>query len=174
MTSVAGALPVVIATLILIVGVVDDFRTRKFHNWLFLVCSGVALGAVIIAGGIAGVHQGVFGFLAGFVALLPLVLMRILGAGDMKLMAAFGIVAGWTAVVNVAVYSLIWGAVFGLLVIVLKGQLRGTLANMASIATLKERQGVELQLHKIPYTVALLMGWLTQLTLQGGLKGLFS
>ncbi len=153
------------ATAILLAGVVDDFRSRKFHNWLFLVCVAVALIVSIATGGVTGLLMSLGGFAAGIVIFLPLVLLKILGAGDMKLMAAFGIVAGWNAVLSVAIFSIFWGAAFGLAQVVLKGQLKSVLRNLGSMAINKGQPATEL--HKIPFTAALFVGWLTYLVYQG-------
>jgi Flp pilus assembly protein protease CpaA len=160
-------LPTMVATAILVVGVVDDLRTRKFHNWLFLVCLGIAAVAVFISGGLEAFPLALLGLLAGFAIFLPLVLMKIIGAGDMKLMAAFGFAAGWDGVLYVAVYGLFWAAFFGVLTTLFQGQGRVLVSNLISIVTLRERKG--LTLHKIPFTVAIFMGWLTQLVFRGAL-----
>jgi prepilin peptidase CpaA len=158
-------LPVVTASGILAAGVIDDLRSRKVHNVLFLICVAIALVVTMLVGGLQALFLAPIGFMAGFAVFLPLVLLNIVGAGDMKLMAAFGIVAGWNAVVAVAVFALIWGAIFGLVQVTLKGQLLQTFRNMLSIASMKERKSIEL--HKMPFTVAILMGWLSHLTYQG-------
>jgi prepilin peptidase CpaA len=158
-------LPTLVATAILAAGVVDDFRSRKFHNWLFLVCVAVAALSVLLAGGVQSFSIALLGLLAGVAVFLPLVMMKIIGAGDMKLMAAFGLAAGWDAVLQVAVFGLLWGAVFGVLATVFRGQGRVLVYNMFSIVMIRERKG--LVLHKIPFTIAIFMGWLTFLTLRG-------
>lgn len=154
------------ATAILLAGVVDDFRSRKFHNWLFLACSAVALVVVLATHGIWGAGLGIAGFTAGLVIFLPLVLLRIVGAGDMKLMAAFGLVAGWNAVLAVAFYSLFWGAAFGVLQVILKGEFRGFVRNIGAMTIHRGHQSPT-ELHRIPYTAALLVGWFTYLFFQG-------
>jgi Flp pilus assembly protein protease CpaA len=110
-------------------------------------------------GGINGMLIGVFGFLAGLAIFLPMVLGKIVGAGDMKLMAAFGIVAGWQAVIGSAFWALVWGAVFGVARVIFSGQGRILFSNLKAIVTLKKRQ--ELVLHRMPFTFAILMGWLS-------------
>lgn len=159
--SSSGVITTFTASAILLAGVVDDLRSRKVHNSLFLTCTAVAFFAVLVSGGISALPMGALGFVAGIVALLPLVLMGMLGAGDMKLFAAFGMVAGAGSVINVAIYSLIWGALFGVLRAITSGQGKVLIKNMLSIVTLKERS--QLELHKMPFTIALLMGWFTQL-----------
>ncbi|MES2962626.1 MAG: A24 family peptidase [Bdellovibrionota bacterium] len=164
-SSFATAAPLVAATAILVAGVVDDLRSRKFHNWLFGVCAALAIVVLVVAQGPGGMVLGVLGFTAGFALLTPFVLMKIIGAGDMKLMAAFGIVAGWEAVVTVSVAAVLWGALFGLARTVLRGQIKTLASNIVSIAIFRQRQGLELQ--TMPFTVAILMGWLTHLVIVG-------
>lgn len=163
-------LPIILSTIILLVGVVDDLRSRKFHNWLFLVCSLVAFVAMAIVGGWTSLYLSTLGFGAGFIVLLPLVLLKMVGAGDMKLLAAFGIAAGWNAVISVAIMSLFWGAIFGVVRVIIGGQLRVLLGNMVAIVTPRGSTArSSLELHKIPFTIALLMGWLSHLVYQGWL-----
>jgi prepilin peptidase CpaA len=154
------------ATGILLAGVIDDFRSRKFHNWLFLACAAVAVVVAVLTQGIWGLGFGIAGFTAGLIVFLPLVLLRIIGAGDMKLMAAFGIIAGWSPVLAVAFYSLFWGAAFGVLQVVLKGQFTGLVRNLGAM-TINRSHQTPTELHRIPYTAALLLGWFTYLFFQG-------
>jgi prepilin peptidase CpaA len=163
--NISLSIPAVTATAILVAGVVDDFRSRKFHNELFLACVALAAISVLIVGGVQAFPIALLGLLAGVAVFLPLVLMKIIGAGDMKLMAAFGLAAGWDAVLHVALYGLIWGALFGVLATVFRGEGRTLAYNMVSIVTFRERKG--LVLHKIPFTIAILMGWLSVLTMRG-------
>jgi prepilin peptidase CpaA len=158
-------IPLALASLILLTGVVDDLRTRKFHNWLFLVCTLLAIATSVVIGGTSGLMTGALGFVAGFAVLLPFVLMGMVGAGDMKLMAAFGACAGWEAVLAVVVFSFIWGALFGVTRTVLSGQFKTLVLNIVAIATMKDRKNLVLQ--KIPFTIAILMGWMTDLVYRG-------
>jgi prepilin peptidase CpaA len=159
------SIPALVATAILVAGVVDDLRSRKFHNWLFIACVAVAALSVLVVGGVQAFPIALLGLLAGVTIFMPLVLMKIIGAGDMKLMAAFGLAAGWDSVLHVSLYGLMWGALFGVLATVFRGQGRVLVYNMVSIVMIRERKGLEL--HKVPFTVAILMGWLTVLTLRG-------
>lgn len=163
-----NALTLITASLILLAGVIDDLRSKKVHNWLFIACTLIALIVAVATRGLGGLNDALLGFVAGIATLLPLVLLKVIGAGDMKLMAAFGAVVGWSVTVDVAVLSLLWGAIFGLVQVTLKGQLKATAQNMMQIAQMKDRS--TLTLHKLPYTIALLMSWLTNLVYQGVLR----
>jgi prepilin peptidase CpaA len=164
-----NAVPVVTAGLILGAGVLDDLRSRKFHNWLFLATTGLAFAVAGVSGGLAGINLAFLGFIAGLVALLPLVILHVIGAGDMKLMAALGAVIGWSAGLDVVMYSLVWGVLFGIFQIIMKGQLKTTLQNMLSIARLGANKASPptVQLHQMPFTFAILMGWLTYVVRTG-------
>ncbi len=150
------------------VGVIDDLRSRKFHNWLFITCTVFGIGFVILTAGLNGLLPASLGFLAGVAIPLPLVLLGMLGAGDMKLMAAAGVLIGWSAVIYVMGFALIWGALFGVLRTVFAGQLPLLARNLASIVTFKTFTSREkLELNRIPFTVAILFGWMSYLVLQG-------
>ena len=73
---------------------VIDFRTHKIPNWLTVpaVLSGILLRSLL--GGWAGAKASLEGLALGLALLLPLVLLRALGAGDWKLMGAVGAFLG--------------------------------------------------------------------------------
>ncbi len=75
-----------IPTSILIASVVDDLKTRKVHNWLILTMAGIAALYQLIANGFPGLMAGMLGLGAGILISLPLVLIKGLGAGDMKVL----------------------------------------------------------------------------------------
>jgi Flp pilus assembly protein protease CpaA len=60
------------------------------------------------------------------------------------------------------VYSLVWGGLFGLTRALLNHQLLTLVRN--TVRATRQRLQVQ-ELHKIPYTFALLLGWFTQLTI---------
>lgn len=153
------ALSWLVPSLILAAGVIDDIRSRKVHNELVLVSLAIAAAYSIYAGGLAGLGTGLLGMGAALFMTLPLVLFGILGAGDLKLFLAFGLATSWNAAVYVGIAALIWGAIFGILRAAAGGQLKTLFANTVNLASRKPAG----ELHRIPYTVALLMGWLTYL-----------
>ncbi len=71
-----------------------DWRTRRIPNWLTVSGFLVGVGAHL---GIAGWHGALVSFGGaglGLLILLPLVILRGLGAGDWKLMGAVGALLG--------------------------------------------------------------------------------
>ncbi len=166
--AVASTAAAIAATGILIWAVVEDMRSRKFSNRSFLTASAIAFVTALVTGGPSQIIILTLGFGAGIVFFLPLVLAGAIGAGDMKLMAAFGILVGWHAVMWTGIYGIVWGAVFGLVQIVLRGEVRILKENLTSLALTRSKTG--LQLHHIPFTAPLLLGWLSHLVMTGTLR----
>jgi prepilin peptidase CpaA len=79
--------------LTLLAGLVD-FRTRKIPNWLTVPAFFVGLSLRTALAGWPGAKVSIEGAGLALVLLLPLVLMRALGAGDWKLMGAVGAFLG--------------------------------------------------------------------------------
>lgn len=153
----------VVPSLILLTGVVDDLRSRKVHNALVVGLFGAALLGQITYFGLEGVKQGGLGVAAALVSCIPLVLARVIGAGDMKLMVAFGMATTWPAVLTVVLWSLVWGAVLGLTRAIVAGDFSRLLTSTYLLTT--KAKPSESSLHKIPYTIALLFGWMSYLIL---------
>ena len=76
--------------ILLLAAASQDWRCRRIPNGL--VFGGAALGLLMQAAsaGAAGLLSGLEGMLAGLVLLLPFYLLRVMGAGDVKLMAMTG------------------------------------------------------------------------------------
>ncbi len=173
--------PICVATAILLAGVLDDLRSRKFHNWLFLICTALGFTASAVFNGWNSLPHAAVAFLAGVAVMLPLVLLRVIGAGDMKLLAAFGTAtADWRIVVSVALLGLVWGALFGFTQVLVKRQGQALAHNLADIVLHQNQltnktgpsdsdkaKGRRLELHKIPYTFALFLGWLSHMSAGG-------
>lgn len=154
---------------VLAAGVVNDLKSRKVKNWLSL---SLAIACFLAAIVFNGLNQGTFTTMAlSFGTALgmtfPLVFARMFGAGDMKLMLAFSLASTASDVFYILIYSLIWGAILGIFQAVLAKQGLQLLQNTYKLMT-KDKPESE-KLHRIPYTVALLFGWLTLQTISGGL-----
>jgi prepilin peptidase CpaA len=152
--------------LMLIASVVDDLRTKKIHNTLVLSCLAISLIFIGVSHGTAGYMPAVISLATAAVAILPLYLTRILGGGDLKIFAAVALLMSWQGVVITLLTSVIWGSVLGVLMVVMKGEGKAFAANLMSLAHLTKPK--EAQLHKVPYSVALLFGFMTHLVLSGG------
>jgi prepilin peptidase CpaA len=119
---------ILLAVLVCIAGV-TDIRHRRIPNWLTLsgVCAGLALHAA--TAGFAGFKFSAAGLSLGFGAYLVLYLLRAIGAGDVKLMAAVGAIVGPAGWLAVFVATALAGGVLALGLIVFKKRVRQTLWN---------------------------------------------
>ena len=108
---------------LVIVAAIWDIRTRRIPNWLTLsgVVLGVALNTFLFE--ISGLWFSLKGLGLAFGVYFLLYLLRAMGAGDVKLMAAVGAAAGWENWLGILVLTSIAGAVAGLLLVAFKGRL---------------------------------------------------
>ena len=139
-----------------------DLRTRRVPNLLTmpLACSGVLLAA--LGAGSVTVGDAMFGCLVGLGIMLPLHVLGGTGAGDVKLMAAFGALLGPAGVVNAFIRMAIVGGLIALGVALYRGRLRETLngaallvARAEGVAAAIEHPGVN---NKFPYAPAVAIG----------------
>ncbi|MEO8655346.1 MAG: A24 family peptidase [Ramlibacter sp.] len=91
------------ATLVvlLIAAAAIDYRSYRIPNWLTLTGTliGLALSAATAARPLSGFLWALAGAATGLAMLLPLYAMRVLGAGDVKLMAMVGAFLGLPEIV---------------------------------------------------------------------------
>jgi prepilin peptidase CpaA len=104
---------------LLVLAAVIDWRTLRIPNWLTV--SGMVYGLAISAIA-APAHQGhamgalasLGGLAVGLVVLLPLYALRVMGAGDVKLMAMVGAFLGLPSMGYALLYCLMAGGAFAL------------------------------------------------------------
>ena len=155
-----------IASLTLIVGFVDDVRSRKVHNPIVIVMFVMTLIATVYVRGVVGSIPGLAALMIALLATVPMFSLGILGGGDVKLFAVFALALDVPDAMNTLMYSLIWGALFGLSRAAVSKNLLTLVRNTYRVGMRQRTQVQEVQ--KIPYTFALLLGWFTQLTLLRG------
>jgi len=90
-----------------------DWRMRKIPNTLVLWGALTALGLSLTPRGI-GIDAALLGGMTGFLVFLLLYLFRMVGAGDVKLIAAVGLFVGWPDMANVCVAILLAGGVLSI------------------------------------------------------------
>lgn len=107
-----------------------DWRWRRIPNWLTV--PGLVLG---IAGnaatdGWAGAKTALLGAGLGLALLLPLVMVRSLGAGDWKLTGALGAFLGPQRLIAVLMCTILVAGLMALVLIVAKKRVRKTARNI--------------------------------------------
>lgn len=152
-----------VATFTLVAGLVDDLRSRKVHNALVLALIPVVVIFSFYFRGLGGTIVGFEAFVFALILTIPLFATGVWGGGDVKLFAVFAFAVDPSNMFWTLIYSFVWGAVFGLTRAALQKQLLTVVRNTYKLAS---RQRTQMQqIHKMPYTFALLLGWFTQLTL---------
>ena len=147
------------STLILGLGFADDLRSRKIHNALLLGLLLLSFLVLFTLRGMGGVGYGIGCMFLGAILMYPLVLVKALGAGDMKLFAVFAFTQDPSTVMYVYGYSLVAGAGVGLMKAALSGGLMTVMSSTAFLAI--DRKNKPSGEYNIPFSSALFLGWLT-------------
>ena len=142
---------------------VIDIRQRRVPNILTM---GVAsLGLVLAMAGLGGVTLGgaLGGLALGLGLLLPAHVFGATGAGDVKLLAAFGALLGPGDVFDAFLRAAILGGVMALGVALWRGRLRETLYGTAMLVTTRNKTVTALIEHpaannRFPYAPAIALG----------------
>ena len=119
-----------LAALLALIAGYTDWRWRRIPNWLTV--PGLILGVVSnsLAWGWSGARNSLLGAALGLALLLPLVLVRSLGAGDWKLVGAIGAFVGWRSLLTVLAAAVIVNGLIVLGMIIQKRRIGRTLRNM--------------------------------------------
>jgi prepilin peptidase CpaA len=154
-------------TLLLMSAVWWDVNTHRIPNQLVLLGLATGVATSLLPAGI-GWQDAALGSLAGLAAFLPLYLLRILGAGDVKLLAAVGAFVGYPGVLSVALLTGLAGGILALLLAIRHRQLhhmwghvhQGMVGFVMQIASGgRPRQWVMVVgPHRLPYALAIAMG----------------
>ena len=152
---------------IAVIGAGTDIATRRIPNWL--TYSGMLVGIVghTVLQGWHGLGSAVLGGLIGGGAFLVFFLVHAMGAGDVKLIAAVGCMAGPTPTVHIVLASAIAGGIFAIVLSLWRRKLRTVLANVVDLIRFHAVAGAEVhpslnlsnpQAARLPYGVAIAAG----------------
>ena len=136
MTS-SGSLPSLSVALLLaflLAACVSDWRSRRIPNPLVLL--GLVSSWLMASAGLSQVSllQALLGSVLGVALFLPLYALKMVGAGDAKLLSLVGGFVGAVAVAWIALYTLIAGGALALLMLLIFGGWRSTWARLSSLA----------------------------------------
>jgi prepilin peptidase CpaA len=133
---IRGPVPVVLLA-VLIAAAIYDVRYRRIPNWVTAggVLLGLALNTAIGRAGGGGILFALAGFAVAFAVYMVLYVLRAMGAGDVKLMAAVGAMLGWKAWFGVFFLTAIVGGILALALVLVRGRLKHTLWNVGFIVS---------------------------------------
>jgi len=150
-------------------GAVSDIRARRIPNWLTYggLLGGLALRTILE--GWRGLGQGAAGILACGGIFFLFYLVRGMGAGDVKLMAAVGAWTGVRQAVVVMIATAVAGGILGVVYMVFYRRVGSTVQNIAELIRFHLTSGIrphpEVNLGdpgsiRVPYGLAIAMGTL--------------
>lgn len=170
-----ASLPPALLLALLLAAVSTDLQARRIPNTLVLAGITLALAAHTLS--LAGSHPPLAGpawwaplagLATGLAVLMPLYLLRAMGAGDVKLMAMVGAFVGAPTVLMAALYTLLAGGLLSLAVMVARGMTRRTLTQVRDLllqGALLWRTGqgtslapLQTTAARLPYAVAITVG----------------
>lgn len=137
-------LPLLLLLALLGAAVWHDVRARRIPNAIVFpgMLAAFALHALLPAGqGLFGADPGSLGLLQslggwglGLALLLPMYALRLMGAGDVKLLAMVGAFVGAGQILTVGLFTLVAGGVLALAVAAWQGSLRRLVGNAYHMA----------------------------------------
>jgi prepilin peptidase CpaA len=107
-----------------------DWRFRRIPNWLTVSGFVLGLGMNAVLSGWSGVQDGLEGAGIAIAVLLIPVILRGIGAGDLKLMIALGACLGPWKFLNILLASIFIGGFMAIIEIVRKRRVKETLGNL--------------------------------------------
>jgi prepilin peptidase CpaA len=181
-----GLVALMVLAVLLLLATREDVRSHRIPNKLVLVgvVLGLVLNGLLPAGfGFNSAMPGGLGWLAamkglalGIAVLLPIYLLRAMGAGDVKLMGMVGTFLGPGDLIGALIATFIAGGVMALVVALWSRQLMNMLQNIKLMlfgGLLKMNAGqlpvmndLPVSVAKLPYAVAITVGTLGYLVWQ--------
>jgi Flp pilus assembly protein protease CpaA len=160
-----SALQTGFALLVLLAGVADDLRSRKAQNQIALLGIVFGLGCVLAVQGLSGLMMAGLSVLVALTAIIPLLLMKMVSRGDVKLFVAVSVLLTWQQILLALMGAMIWGSLIGVGQILRKGEGKVFLKNLCTVFTRTKLQTQ--QVHQVAFPMALLCGFLTSFAFTG-------
>ncbi len=168
------------ALLCALIASLHDLRSRRIPNLLTGPAILIGLALHLVLGGPAQLGlSALAGLIAGGIFLV-FFLAGGMGAGDVKLMAAVGCLAGTDYLMQVLIATVLIGAVMGIALALYRGKLRQTIANVVALVRHHGAEGLsahpDLNVKnaatlRLPYALPIAAGCLVAFVIASG-KGM--
>jgi prepilin peptidase CpaA len=112
-----------------LIAAASDVHSRIIPNWLILAGFAAGFGLNTALGGWDGLVASALGFGLALLIYVPLFILRAMGGGDVKLMAAIGCMAGPQNWFLIFIFASVLGAVFAIILMTFRNAAGGTLWN---------------------------------------------
>lgn len=173
-------LQVVIAGVFFIFAIAMDLTTEKIPNWLCLLAIFFGFSINSYFAQLSGLMVSFVGFSLAFIILFPTFILKILGAGDIKLMMGIGALMGPQLLVWSIAYGIVAGAITSILLIIWKSGFSGCFKTLKRywdclyLRTYFKPEEGEAAGQRVPYAPALAIGWLWACSLNQDITHLYS
>jgi prepilin peptidase CpaA len=139
--------PAVLLVILVIAAAVIDMRSLRIPNWLTVsgMLLGLAWNTALGSPFYTGFLWALAGLATGLAMLLPLYVLKVMGAGDVKLMAMVGAFLGFPEIVAAVLFTFIAGGVAALIYALVHrsaGRLVGNVLDITRFAAFGFMSGV--------------------------------
>lgn len=111
-------IPYALFALLISIGACFDLKFRIIPNWVCALVAVLGIATHTTLSGTSGVPVAIAGMLLPLLIFIPFYVMRVMGAGDVKLMAAVGAFVGLGEVGNMMALVMLFGGALGALQLV--------------------------------------------------------
>ncbi len=129
----SGLVPSLAVLTVGVIACVTDVRSRRIPNVLTFAAAGAGIVFHSLTAGWGGLQLSVTGWGTGVLLFLPFFLLKGMGAGDVKLLAALGAWLGPMQTVWLALFTSISGGVLALVVASVRGYLGTVFRNLGQM-----------------------------------------
>ena len=167
--SLTGS-PAVLLVILVIAAAVIDMRSLRIPNWLTVsgMLLGLAWNTALGSPFYTGFLWALGGLATGLAMLLPLYALRVMGAGDVKLMAMVGAFLGLPEILGAVLFTFIAGGIVALIYALAHrsaGRMVGNVLDITRFAAFGFMSGVRPSLAamgpsigKLPYGISIAAG----------------
>lgn len=145
---------------LMLVACAYDIKSARIPNMLVVLSLFVLQVLAFYSSGLSSLIQTGISFCVLLMILVPLFATKVIGGGDVKLMLAFSPMFTLSSALETLIYTLIWGAVFSIVVLILQKKSKQTIESFYLV--LHKLTLDSSRLTKIPFTIAILLGLISQ------------